>query len=1372
MKRIFLSIALVSSLYSYEYTTKVHPFGMYLGAHNSKQHTDIDLADCVVNNNRNNKNGRDACFQLYQIFNIDDHFNRTDADDEQRIIINWGFNWDYAQAKLDYQRYIVNNFGSFNGEKSSHHTDSRRFRENVFCVNYQDKVAGKNHNPSDYQDFISHQKSNPYVIDSYKNTELDFSMSSYFYDESYIQDVFKEFKVNTTGKIIVLASSLNSPFSFYLSEQLNDGEKGTDAYRFANNYLGYQHGSVTNYDSERLYNEFVKFMASKGCKKNYDNSKYASKIPMTLDENEVGATLNDNAYYTNDECARYSEQFFLKNNALYSPKEFIKGNAKWGFLANQYFINHQAGLGKCYTFNTEYYDGYDFSSYGYYNDKNLWKSNESKTYDLKALRLRNFIYNNNKVLDNARFSKRFSPFKDTNYERVVYSIHKTRNGIENEKAIYKEVTNSRDCIIKIAPGVFDFAKDCKNTKYKKDGMKQRTGIMPMDIDGKQRISERLFSLHLRPTSFKEEYKYYKDNARKFIASVGDIYAHLKYPKYFTADEIVRWGKEYGDGRFPDDSLIGFYKNNPVINANFKFLFYPDADKTEIYFTPSDNKPVVSFKVADKLYPLFNKLPNIHIKPLNNNNKLEKRYDYTKTKDGNFTKCCDKDLSKYYIDLNVQISTLTKKSNAYEIKKAYPNVVYKEIDLDYSNEELLEYLVRSIRFNLDEPALIKLSVERIYDNDKRPMFERDSNNIIKGISEEKAFILTDEEIIQKEFNFGSIWNDKNTRPSIKDLNDKKAKIANDTYTRVAGNNVYIGFTHEADRTRVSFYSHTASSDDSKRTKILVYDKDDVRVNPDNQNMGDFVIEFINVGAGLHDICYEQTTMQGEVLNNTCKSFMVRPAKITISDFSTQAGNGLKGKAPISNFKASILDYNNNPLVLNIGIKEAKLNVKDSSNKPYSFDLETKDYYKVSKKNPIVFNNSGSKYNFDMVIAYPLAGDGLITFTDNDYVGSDITNKKCNNISYSTNLKYLSDREIDKTYNLVANDGKIACHIPIIPSEASFTSKSTTLLDGIKTSEGLSDAVLFSDEVVGFSEFEKCLGINCDFTHSLNIPLNIKNKGSSNKDSLEYVYKYFDKDIDVEFDLKFLDNNDAQASKRYRVFTNKLALKDINILNQNITMILSANKDILNKLFDTKMKALDDDVNIKLNTLSSVAKDYEANESDLEFITKIGYTKFQETKDLAPSKNILSKPNVNEFSLNSSSAIRVDGGDWVSFSKDYSFIYAYSLYKDLRAPVNSKIININPTNLDLKYTDKTGNASTLYNSKVSKGHYYLKPVVDIVNEISFKSDYNSKITKLPNGVVSVELTSDKDKNEYVKDLIRTYSKSEVSSDNNFSIEYTKK
>lgn len=1369
MKKLLFFMLVLTQLYSYEYTNKVHPFGMYLGTQNHKQHTDIDLADCVINNNRSNDKGRSACFQLYQIFNIDDHFNRTDAEEEQRIIVNWGFNWDYLWDKIDYQNSIVKNFSYFNGNQSSHHTDSRRFRENVFCVNYEDNAAGTGYNPIDYNDFISHQNSKVTKLDSVKNTELDFKMKSYFYDETYIQDVFKEFEVNTTGKIIILAGSDNSIFSYFLSEQLLDNDKNSNAYKFANTYLGYQHGSSTNYDSESKYNEFVSFMKSKGCRLNPDQD-FASKIPLTLDENEVGATLTDNAYYTNDECAKYSEQFFLKNNALYSPKEFLKPNNRWGFLNNQYFAQNKSGLSKCYTFNMEYYDGYYFSSNGYYNEKSQWKSNEHKTYDIKALRLRNFIYNNNKSLANAKYIQRFSPYIDTKQERSIYSIHKTRDGEFGEKEIYKEIKNSRECIEKVGAGLFEIKKECKNSKYKKAGIKERTGIMPKDVDNKENISTKIFSLHLRPTSLKEEYTYYKNNYKKYTASPGDLYAHLKNPKYFTSTDIVNWGKNYGDGKFPADTIAGIYKNKPEINANFKFLFYPDANKTKFSLISKDLNPLGSAKVGDNIYPIFNKIPEVHITPFYNDQNLEKRYDYTKTKDGNYIKCCDKDLSKYYVDLRVQISTLAKSGNDYIIKSKEPSAIYRKLDLDYANDENLKYFIRNLSFNLKEPSLIEITTERIYDNDKRPMFEVDSKNIIKGISDTTAFILTDEEIQQKQHYFGSIWKvlDKkpafgeDLRPSIKDLNDKKAKIANDTYTRMVGDNVYIGFVHVADKTKIDFFSNTASvnHDDGRATKVLIYDKDDFRVNPDNQMMGDFVIEFINITAGRHDICYTQKDMQGKLLTPTpiCKNFMVRPAEIKINDFTTEAGKSLRAKPIINTFKAEVLDTQDRKLSLNsnIGIKEAKLKVTNSKGSFYTFDLETSNYQKVSQKDPLNFRKNNQNYNFDMVIAYPFAGKGIIEFKDNDFVGSDIANNKCENSGFS---------------NTINANGKISCHILINPINADFTSLPSTKLDNIKTSDGLSDAVLFSDEVIGQSDADmgKCSGINCDFTHSLNIPVVIKNKGSSAANSFEYVYKYFPNDIDIDFDLRFLDNLDFQASNRYRVYTNKLSIKNINITNQNIKMQLSASSATLNSIFDSKMQSLDNDVNKNLNTLSSVARKYEANSNDLEFVSKIGYTKFQKTKDLAPSKDGLSKPEANEFNLDKSSSVAIDKGIPVNFTKNYPFIFAYAVYKDTKANLNDKYKDLLPSDLSLKYINALGKASDLHTSVTSSEHYYLKPIENIVDNFTFISDYNSQITKKGSGVVKVELSKAKQKNEYVKDIIRAYSKKEVSINSNFSIEY---
>ncbi|WP_267523842.1 hypothetical protein [Campylobacter sp. MG1] len=781
----------------------------------------------------------------------------------------------------------------------------------------------------------------------------------------------------------------------------------------------------------------------------------------------------------------------------------------------------------------------------------------------------------------------------------------------------------------------------------------------------------------------------------------------------------------------------------LANDNFK-NFYPDFNAVQINFNSNSNFYHKGEGIINnKKYQIYKKIPELIIDSI-----------YKNSNTNNVVK-------QYKISYKIQVINLTKNKNIYE-KTNTINTYNESKILDYINSNKMEFFIRDFKINANDIMLIELEIQNIYDsNTNTAMFLNTSNK------PKIAFIYDETGDNINKFMFGSIWKifdnkpsiNEELRPKLSDLENDKAKIANKAYTRVAGNDIYIGLLQNETANKIKFYSNT---DRVKNiNNIIIYKKCDFNgcskdyvVNPDGVDgnglpTGDYVIEFINTTIGKHDICYEELNKQNTVIKKECREFMVRPARIQLDDINLNVDDSFQDT--ITKIKATIYDTQDRVInVNNLGVKLAKLKVYDSLSNEYKFDLENINYNKVSKTTPAMINKSNE---LELKIGYPFSNEGKIEFLENDFVGDDILNDKCHTNGFS---------------NTVNVDGKISCNVKINEVNINFKSNSTKSLEDIKTSNNLSDAVLFSDEVIGQSEADlgKCFGLGCDFTHSLELPIVIKNHGIIDNNKL--VYKYFPNDISIEFDLKFLDNNDTNADKRYRIYTNTLKEELINITNQNIKMNFIATKNILNKPFDKKLSELNKDVNINNKKLSDIAKNYLAKEKDLEFITKIGYTKFHETNQYAPTNKAIINPMASEFSIDKTSTIKIDGVDTI-LSNNYSFIFASASYKDLKAPKNSKYIKLLSTDLNLNYIDKNGKISELYNTKSTTGHYYLESIENIVNSIIFNSDYNSTVTKLPKGEVLIELDKNKQNNEYVKDLIRTYSTNVISSNSSFSIEF---
>lgn len=1310
MKKIFLSAVLCSAVFGYSVDyLETRAFGPTISPTMTNR-SDVDLAKCIVDKKRSGDDGIYSCMKIFQVFNLHDQFGVIYTKWDGNPHLTWG-GWlqdTYADA---FKKYVARTSGYFNGQQAVPTIDSRRLRENVFCVDYESSRAGSSAAPMDYNDFMRHQngKTTNLSLNTGKTTIIDYDAKAYYYGEGHIQDVFRDFGVNNTGKLIVVASGV-SPYSYFFSEQFTDKEISSkpDWYKFADYYLGYQHkdrrwGSGYNGIWD-IYHKFAKFMRDDASCKFYDSEKGGNKgndyLLLIEDFNNSssmtgrGDTLTDRGYYTNDRCARYTEQFFLKNNAIYGPQEFnIGGSSQWNFMNMNYFLenpnytgqnNLKGGLGKCYTINMDYYDGYSMDG--------------AKTFQARNLRIGNFFYNNNIKDVDARYTQRFSPFVEA-FTTTEFSIHKTRDGVENERE-YKKARTWYD--------------------KRSDGMVERAGIMPRGDTEFRKIS-----LHFRPTSFKKEYQFQADGSVKTL--LGDAY---KYNP--NSNEAI------GD----------YYLKNPIVKAHFKVVFYPDANKVRT--RPIDQDGIKASTVIvkgngkdnNKLYKIYKTLPAVELIPLYNNGRKDEnlgiRYAYKKYKDYNEcfdpNACKQEDLIDYQVDFVVKYKELAQDGDTYVATTDWKSTITKTSNLKLNSKisdsnDVLKFLFEgygSSGLPIGKPLLVRVEIVGISEaGSNRPMFETSGTNIVEGnVSNDhfEEFVIGD----YKSPAFGTAWNKNNInkKPTVEDYKKGDVTFGEDTYTRLSGESVYIGFDKHISNANIKFSMTKNGKPYDKFNVKGEYDNDvgkDVNTNHYGSN---FIIEVDKPTAGKYEICYETVASNKEVLSKECKEFAIRPSKATIISKEQKAGDKLKDSKEIK------IKYEGTDGNYSTSYEEAKITVDGKT-----FDAETKNKTtnildKVSPTNPAPVVNEKA----GIVIAYPFASDVELKLGSDTLLNDDKKDRKCDASSTSNQIN-------PKT-------GMIGCDYEIVSGNISFKSENADELSDPKVNDPYTNSVLLSDENLSY-----CIDQLVCSLSALEQDYNIQEKGGSD---LKYVYKKYDDDKKFEYKLNFANNKDPEYKERFRVYTN-IENDGITVNQNQITINGNISKDILNKNFDSNLNKLDKLVNMENKKLSDVVSEFNAN--PIAYKTQVGYTKYE--KVVGGSAAMNKNPAISKFDFTGSSL-----GSF-STSKDIPFIFAFAEFKDTKAEKGKVFKTIKASDMYIMYLDENKVSQELETSK-STNPYYTKPKMDILNGVEFKSDYLSDITKTTDGL-TITLHKEKQKSQYVKDVIRMRGLGELDAKKSFTVEY---
>lgn len=781
------------------------------------------------------------------------------------------------------------------------------------------------------------------------------------------------------------------------------------------------------------------------------------------------------------------------------------------------------------------------------------------------------------------------------------------------------------------------------------------------------------------------------------------------------------------------------------NTNFD-KFYPNSSSLEIFvqdiIKKAHKKGNANLSINNNIenFEVYKILPELHIKPKNPLSEKNNLTDF------------------YSIKVKTTITPLKKEKGIYYIN-GNPTLTISEMEpLDYLNVSDFIFSIRQSKLSANTISLVSLEIDNIYYKNKA-LLKKD-----KPYPNLKYSYIFDNTGLEKEFKFGSIWKiltpnvagnthkpGEYIRPTLMQLDKNKAKMSTNTLTRVAGRNVYIAFVHqEIAGYKLVFKSTTLrpASIYPKANNIIIYNYYDVVSEPTSLALGSYVLEVLNPPVGKHDICYQILDYNGVEVDYGCREFHVRPYSVNIDDTNIIAGKNQKSNNIIS-LKANTLDWQDRNLNIDLDIKSAVLKALNSNANSFEFDLENTKNEKITSTTPAFIKNN----KLDLIINYPFAGKTEVSFKENDFVGSDIANNKC--IANSSRAYF-------------DGEGKIGCDVYIKPINIEFTSDTKLNLAKIKTSNDLSNAVLFSDEVIGY-HLGDCSGINCDFTHALKLPINIINLGFNDASSLKNVYKIFEKDLFVDFDFKFSNNKDLNAAKRYRVFLDKINLENGLITNKNILLNTKISKDELNKIFDKKLNSLYEKTHNEGKKLSEVSKDYEALKDDLSFTTKLGYTKLYESNNYAPSTTRLSKYESPEFNIDANSTITLDKKDIINLDNTYSFIFAYARYKDYKTNTNSMLLP--SSDFHMYYLNKAGKEEKLYKTTQINNFYYLKPISKILDGFIIKSDYNSLVDILPNGDLLISVNKENIHKQYLKDLIRMYSTNEIGAKGVFTIEFKK-
>ncbi|MBZ7977183.1 hypothetical protein AVBRAN12654_00090 [Campylobacter sp. RM12654] len=1375
-KTIFLSLCAISVLHGSEVSTSEAIKGLYFG------------------NLDNSAGARNSKIEL-----ITDYYQLYGRDNAVIGCFHGRGTSDLANYNDCTQLMQVYKYRDGSGNPNA---DNANFRDNVWCIESDNSNLGNGIKPSadSFVKYINITKNNVnlYASSSNVNPRYDYDTTIYQYSLGNYQESYKDFGVNTTGRLLVIAKNQNeyNPFSFYISDNLNLNNLSKDFTAFANNYIGIQNNKMRYSNDTKRRDMYVawnflvgesligdlsgrgswcnevdpynkeKFKNNKGCEKSYkwedlnDHTRYVRFFNYLKD---LGLNVRLSQYGDHFTTAYAGEWGGVKNEngkiIYYGVSESTKPDSQF---------NQDDRVIKEYEKDRNIWANYKYDVY-YRNKKDI-KFGEALTVKNLATYGPNefnnassaFEFFNSGMSDKTYYGGKFGSVNKIGkcyFVNLQYYASRNSNNYQKFMAMdaNKFLWNSPNNIF-LQNYIKKIDEEYAIANYSID---RKSGVYTSSVSGEKHS----FTLNTRPTSFRGK------------------------------DE-----KQYGNS------------SNGKIGARYYLHFYPDADGAKT--TEIDKNLVPRKAKVENLPSSFNDKEFYVVTELkygvNNNAQLSFTYegvdlDFNRLGFENKQEC---DISSGKNCSNMKFKFKDFKYKTYKLSKTDGGFRVISEDSEKNGYFSSEYttdvmalrvdegLLDAIKYKSGESILLELTLDRGFYADDRPFFETNSNTIINAKSSGKFYvIISDINFNASNVDFGSIWN-KQDPDKMPVLNSTSTGFNPTTAnTRIAGKPVYLGIQSAKSSNKLNNIDNFVTFDviDANTNKIIksadltYYDNGTSKVNISHENdylvgnpiftqtgfSGAYpfyngVVRIDDLKVGRYKVCYtiySKSQVQEEInknnnnkdakslievpvkARNCTNDFSLRPALVeyTTSTTFTAGENALAG-GKVAVFNAGLKDADDKLIVTNeeFALTKTTLSVEDSQGKNYDFSLNATNKNTISDSNEVAFvkdNNNTYKIN-DAVVNFPLSTDAKLKLYEGKFTKPDSIKGLCN---------------ANAVNNKVDEYGKVGC---LIDSKSAISINFASTKEYVLRTPIINNA--FTDEK---TFFKSEVGDN----NSLKIYYVFNNLGAKDTNSLNYVYHKFSKDHNLEYELNF-DNTDKQAKDRYLVnidenYTDKSFNTTINGANQILVDRVIITKDKLNKDFDKKLEDLYNDT--KTNNINAVIAGFAAPKDKISVDLELAYTKYKKTPDnkTIDTNASLAKPSVAEFSLLKSSKVSLDGAS-TNLANEYSFIFTNVTYKDNKV-TNTDKITLNPTtDLELYYLNKKNERTKI----PLKSSLYYKDAGAIINELSFNAEYGSSFSKNPKtGEVTITLTPDNAKKQYIKEVINLNNTSDLHG-GKFSLEFT--
>lgn len=1338
-KGIILSFALASALLASPNETKVKTYGLYFGnIANAKEEASVNdygrenaFLGCLHNRGGSDTIGYADCTELTQIY----------ADNSKQTV------------------------------------DAKKFRDNVWCMESSNSSLGTNETPN-AKTFSSDINNNSNITNLSNENNYKYNTSIYKYSDGYYQESYKNLSVNTTGKLLIIAKNENkNPFSFYITA---NNYLHNDVRRFANEYVGVLNG--------RMYGEYIK--PYDYINKTYKlTGKYQGWIGL------LNASRNDGGTESNiNGC----------NAAITYGAGFKKGGlgcgvSEWGRLSQiEKYVRFYYGLSKqgCSIRPVNLWD---------YTNPDQWLMEDTARYNGVPL-YGGIIDDDKNILYYRTLGSATNGQVDIDKAHVkrarAFDLSKVITNDSCKQAVeaisVKNIaTYGLDFTNHIPNDLKEPSKEWKflNQKLENDSYFGNSVGFSQNI-GKcyfvnLQYNDRKYS-DSNYTAFKafDAYKFFWNEENRFLQN----YLPAKDNEYAIANYSIDRSKGYYKSKyygenhnfslhtrptsFKDEDVKDFGNTKDgKLDAKYYISFYPDANGSEI--TKIDESyPLDKYKVKnlpsemDSEYYLVTSAKegeynNVQLAFKLNDDVLDvNRLSYANKAKCNLSNGFECDNYKFaFNNFEYKLYKLNKEGNEY----TYTGVSSEgkaSVGSDIMALRVNDDLLTAVNYNSDEIVLLEITINKaVYEEDNRPFYEYNSNDIISAKNPAKFFVIVERVKFNKQgLSFGSIW-DKANPSQIPVLNSSNTGFSVDSaYTRVVGNPVYLGIEYTQSTNEINssdsfitYHLFDENNNELDDENISMYENGLNLIPTDTSNydlMQSFndssfkysrpfyngVLKIDNLKVGRYKVCFniyskdmlnrikydnpEDAKIKAKASGCT-NLFSIRPAYIDYSTSSKfSAGENAKNGGKKTNFNVKILDLYNQKINTNysFALSKAKLLVNDSKLKPYDFSLYFNDE-KISLSNMIDFKNLGNMaYLIEgVVVNFPFSTDAKLELFEGKFTKLDNDGNYCIG---------------DKAYNVIQEDGRVGCLISSkSPLNINFESDKDYKIGEIKLNNPYTKAKVF------FKSF-------ASDDNSLKIPFVFNDKGKDSANGLEYVYNKFSDDHILNYKLNFA-NKDDQAANRYYVDLKSPYIEDEFSVSANKNHLnikdVKASKEKLNKLFDEKLEEFYNASNKSSANIDT--KLFEAKKDEILIDLNLAYLKHKKTLDNKYISSInIDHPKVSELILLSNSSIE-ENSNINNLDKDYSFIFTALAYKDAKIK-GATTITLDPNkDLEIFYVNTKGeNVKIIPNSDI-----YTKSKAEIAKHLNMNANYSSSISKNNSGELIITLTPSNSKKEYIKELI---------------------